>query len=162
MLGKTCDKPHRRLAIHKKSALHPNAAGHKVYSAKWLRTVYAAGLKPEMEILEVVPPGGDWIEAEQFWIAYWKSLGCRLTNLSIGGEGQEGIKRHPSFGAHMSAISRGRKMSEEAKQKMRDAWTPERKASHALYASTVRKYSADALERILAGQRKRWERYYSC
>jgi hypothetical protein len=82
-------------------------------------------------ILEMVPPGGNWIEAEQAWIATYRA-GGRLTNITIGGEGLTGIKRNPEFGQLISKLSRGRKMSDEARQRMREAWTPERRAALSL------------------------------
>lgn len=60
------------------------------HSACWVRSLK---IKPEMITLEEVPHGEDWVEAEQFWIAYMKALGARLTNLSFGGEGPLGIKQ---------------------------------------------------------------------
>lgn len=44
-----------------------------------------SGNRPESVLLEEVR-GGDWEEAERFWIAYWKFLGASLTNLTEGGE----------------------------------------------------------------------------
>lgn len=68
---------------------HCRAKGNS-YRDKWIRSLKDAGLMPEMVIIETC--GNDWVEAEKFYIAYFKSLGCLLTNLTAGGEGCEGHK----------------------------------------------------------------------
>ena len=47
-------------------------------------------------LIEVVPPGGDWVESEVFWIAYFRSIGANLVNTTPGGEGVVGVK-HPEL-----------------------------------------------------------------
>jgi len=78
-VGKTVRKVEHR--IHKHVT---NSSNH--HASKWFNKIGA----PYYFVVEVVPAGEDWIEAEQFWIAYLKSLGARLTNSTIGGEGQCG------------------------------------------------------------------------
>ena len=57
------------------------------YCTNWVRSLKP--LKPV--ILELEVTNQDWVEAEQFWISYFKWLGARLTNHTTGGEGAFGI-----------------------------------------------------------------------
>lgn len=88
-VGKTVLAPKRRLATR---IWHSKAAGRKHHRHAWLAGLAADGHVPEVVELEVVPPGADWIEAEQFWIAYFRSIGADLCNLTIGGDGAPGAK----------------------------------------------------------------------
>jgi hypothetical protein len=151
-VGKTAQGIKKRLHEHRNDALNRR---RNSYSSKWLRKVFGFGFEPEVEIFEEVADGADWVEAEQFWIAYWRSLGCRLTNLTIGGEGLSGHKRPRDVIERGVAKRRGFRMSEEAKARMRAAWTPERKALHAVRQSqwkpkdaTRRRMSESAIKRI--------------
>lgn len=58
----------------------------KVYSTYWLQSVIKKGGSPEFFIIEEVP-NASWQDAEIFWISYFRSIGCRLTNLDHGGKG---------------------------------------------------------------------------
>ena len=91
----------------------------KRYSSQWVRSVLNKGYKPDVFVLEEVE--GDWVEAEQFWISYWKALGARLTNHTIGGEGQSGAKMPVRTQEHRDKIAaalRGKKASPEVRQKL--------------------------------------------
>lgn len=63
----------------------------------WLLNLERLGLAPEIIVIEEVPPGGDWVEAEQFWIGYFRMIGADLCNHTIGGEGQTGYKQPPEM-----------------------------------------------------------------
>lgn len=52
----------------------------------WLLELYRRDLKPEMEVVDTIPIG-DWKYWEQFWIEYFKSIGCKLVNSGKGGNG---------------------------------------------------------------------------
>lgn len=58
------------------------------YSAKWIRQLAAEGLRPIVEVVEVVNSGvqADWEAAERQWIANFKLMGFKLTNLTEGGD----------------------------------------------------------------------------
>jgi hypothetical protein len=57
----------------------------------WVRSVMSHGSLPQIEILEEFSNAGELDEAERFWIGYLRFIGCRLTNMSDGGEGQTGF-----------------------------------------------------------------------
>lgn len=76
----------------------------QTYKSRWIRTLLEIGLKPAVKLIAIVHPWENWKEKEIYWISYYKSLGSRLTNASIGGEGAPGYKH-----------------TEEAKLKIREA-----------------------------------------
>ena len=56
-----------------------------------------------------------WQEAERYWIAYYRSIGCDLVNVAKGGAGGGMIGRHHSFEtrARVSAKLTGRVFTSE-------------------------------------------------
>jgi hypothetical protein len=89
-VGKTVLNPVRRVMVHSWRA---RTAPHKRHSMAWLLSLEKAGFAPDVFIIEEVPPDDDWIEAEQFWIAYFRMIGADLCNHTSGGEGQTGYKQ---------------------------------------------------------------------
>lgn len=82
-VGMTSQSLENRLRGHQK-----NSSG-KLYRHCWMRSVLNSGGELHIELLEFFPGAKDkrWIEAERFWIAYFRFLGCDLTNLDLGGRG---------------------------------------------------------------------------
>jgi hypothetical protein len=111
-VGKTVLTPNRRLHVHK---WRSKAEGHKGHSMAWIASLCRDGSEPEVITLEEVAPGGDWVEAEQFWIEYLRWLGAELCNHSIGGEGQTGFKQTPEMIARR--IRRGAQHHSTGKKK---------------------------------------------
>lgn len=72
----------QRLKDHCKSS-SLRAHTHK---NSWIKSVLSDGHQPEIVAFERAPEH-EWEEAESFWIAYFKMLGAKLTNGSLGGEG---------------------------------------------------------------------------
>ncbi|WP_210166672.1 hypothetical protein [Bradyrhizobium japonicum] len=70
-------------------------AKRKRHVLAWISSVVDKGVKPEIFEIERVPAGGDWEEAEAFWIAYFRFIGADLCNLTSGGEGAPGWKCPP-------------------------------------------------------------------
>lgn len=52
---------------------------------KWIRGLKRQELEPIIELLEHVT--GDWQESERYWIQYYKNMGNKLTNGTVGGRG---------------------------------------------------------------------------
>lgn len=80
-VGKTNDTRHR-LAGH----LSPKNTSKKTWSARWIKGLLDRGLKPVLNIIEEVK-FEEWQEAERKWIKHYRDLGCKLCNLTDGGEG---------------------------------------------------------------------------
>jgi len=72
-------RPHQRLLSHLKDR-------EKTHKVNWIKSLFAQGLQPKLEILEEVSSSA-WEEAERFWIQSLKFMGCRLTNSNGGGLG---------------------------------------------------------------------------
>ncbi len=68
----------------------------------WIKSLKSKNLKPSIFILEEVSDN-EWTFWEQWYIEYFRYIGCRLTNMTAGGE-KDGMT--------------GRKHSEESKRKM--------------------------------------------
>jgi len=62
------------------------------YCRNWVKSLADLGLRPSIEVLETCDSPEALIEAEQFHIAYFRMVGCNLTNLTAGGDGQWGLK----------------------------------------------------------------------
>src|SRR6266852_3292144 len=74
-VGKTISSPQARLNGHIAEGLAPRYRRHVVC---WIMALLAAGVRPKMVEIETVPSGENWEEAEQFWIAYLRSLDADL------------------------------------------------------------------------------------
>lgn len=102
-------KPRARLSLHLREA----RLGVKRFCCLWIASLLRRGTRPAMEIVETIPPGGAWAEAEQFWIAYFRSIGASLTNMTNGGEGSWGVRPSREAVERRVAHLRGRKRSAE-------------------------------------------------
>ncbi|MGH9024078.1 MAG: NUMOD3 domain-containing DNA-binding protein, partial [Acidimicrobiia bacterium] len=77
---------------------------------------------PEIEVLEEYDRPEDLPEAERFWIAYYRSLGCRLTNLTNGGDGASGRTLTSDARARIAAANKARgPISEETRRRMSES-----------------------------------------
>lgn len=76
----------------------------RTYRSCWIKSLAAEGLKPEIEVLEVHESAEALVEAEQHFIAYFRFLGCRLTNLTVGGEGIPGFRHTTETRLRMSNV----------------------------------------------------------
>lgn len=77
----------------------------KTHKAYWVQSLRQQQLKPLIEILEVVEEAV-WEDAERFWIAYLRFLGCRLTNQDSGGRNDK--RRSPETCRLISSRLKGR------------------------------------------------------
>lgn len=86
-VGRTKNLPSQRYAIHNYEAKKGNLS-HK---NNWIKSLHNQGLKPLMEVLEVVDTS--WEEShrlEKYWIEQLKVWGLRLTNSQDMGPGHLG------------------------------------------------------------------------
>jgi hypothetical protein len=65
------------------SDIKQGVVNHRV---NWFRSLVKSNLEPEMCIIEEVDDSLQ-NESEIHWIAYFKSIGCVLTNQTLGGDG---------------------------------------------------------------------------
>lgn len=95
----------------------------QTYRSHWFRQMDRLGLTPDIFEIEVVPSDFCWKETEQFWITYFRSLGCNLVNTSLGGDGATGIKDPPHVRLKKSLGMRGKKKSLSHRNKISEALT---------------------------------------
>lgn len=115
-IGKTCQGK-RRMSSH----LAVSHLKNKTHKNHWIKSLLAVGMQPEYVVLESFATPDGLAEAEMWYISYYKSIGCRLTNMTLGGEGIRGMKRSPEFCAMMSRLHSGKKISDQQKAQMRKA-----------------------------------------
>lgn len=90
----------------------------KQHCSCWIQSLKIKELKPIFSIIEETDKE-NWIKREQYWIAFYKNLGAKLTNHTIGGEGQCGIIQSAESNLKRSISLKGRKLgsySEERKK----------------------------------------------
>ncbi len=112
-VGQTKQSLDKRLRSHLGAARR----GAQHWSARWIRST---GYAVEIVVLEHDPVGG-LDEAERAWIALLRDMGCRLTNLTDGGEGVRGLAHRPRSEEHcanLSAALKGRSLSPETRAKI--------------------------------------------
>lgn len=111
--------PRNRLHGHKYDA--KRGCSHR---ARWVMALRRLDLAPEMFVIEKHDTRSDAAAAEVDLIAYFRSLGCDLTNATDGGEGAVGYRwsleerarmservrgeRHPNYGKKHSEATRRR------------------------------------------------------
>ncbi len=88
-VGFTINSLEDRLRGHLGDARKDKEKKKKRHVISWITQLLRFGSKPEIFLIETVP-FEEWKESEIFWVAYFKSLGCRLTNLTQGGDGVVG------------------------------------------------------------------------
>lgn len=122
------DSPERRLVEHINDKSHT----HKTC---WIKKLAALNHQPELILLEEIPKT-HWVEAEQFWIMYARSLGCNLVNLTIGGDGITTFQHTEETKAKISKAGKGRKASPETIERMKLAQSKIKKKPHTAEAKS--------------------------
>lgn len=84
-VGKTVFPLPHRLSNHINAAMLAKRDSHV---ARWIRILHADGCRPV--ITQIDTAGDDWADRERFWIKSYRDNGARLTNLTLGGEGNLG------------------------------------------------------------------------
>ena len=73
--------------ISERYKAHLNRARkHQIHKKNWIASLKREGLKPIIEIIDVVPIN-DWILWETYWISQFKAWGFELINYTNGGDG---------------------------------------------------------------------------
>lgn len=89
------------------------------YKRHWINKLRLKGLYPELEVIDIVPIS-EWHYWEKFWISYFKSIGCRLTNTTSGGDGSV-CGNKTSFKHGHTPWNKGSSPSKETKLKISNA-----------------------------------------
>jgi group I intron endonuclease len=112
-IGKS-NNPNKRFIQHKIDSKNYKI---KFYKNNWINQLLNIGLEPILEILEQVSIN-NWKEREIYWIAYYKNLGFKLTNLTNGGDGNNNQVRTKETNLKISLALKGKKRSQEVKDKI--------------------------------------------
>lgn len=81
----------------------------KTHTASWLNSLDFRGLKPIIETIDSFDSIEELFEAEAWYIEYFRSLGCNLTNLVPGGQKISfGHKNSYNFSEKMKGNQRGK------------------------------------------------------
>lgn len=121
--------------IRARSHMYPSSLIKKdnPYKNNWLRKLKKLGLKPIIEIVEELPSEENAGDAEKFYIAYFRYLGFRLTNLTEGGEGKGGYTVSEKTKKKISATQGGRPFLDEKG----NVYHTKREAADSLYVSPI-------------------------
>lgn len=88
-IGQTIQKVEYRLRKH----ISESGKGTGYYKNCWIKSLTNKGLKPEIFVLEACNSLNELNDAEEWYIQYYKSLGCKLTNMAYGGNSHnKGVK----------------------------------------------------------------------
>lgn len=101
-VGKTTSALGARLSGHINKARCTKTPNHRF---SWIRSLLAAGVRPQIEELEVVE--GDGSSAEVQMIALCRMMSIEITNHTAGGEGAPGLVHTDEARARMSRARRG-------------------------------------------------------
>jgi len=93
------------------------ARKHQTHKKNWLKQLKKEGLKPIIEIIDVVPVD-DWRYWERYWITQMRQWGFNLVNHTDGGDGCTFGNQTSFKKGHKSWL--GKTHSEETKKKISD------------------------------------------
>jgi hypothetical protein len=112
-IGKTKLSLRRRLAQHINDVKRGNIY---IPRYRWLAELVAWGMKPEIFEVET-SSSSEWQDDEQFWIAYFRSIGCDLLNATDGGDGINGHRHSEQTKdkQRIAAIRRYQRLGEREK-----------------------------------------------
>lgn len=98
--------------------LHKSNIRRRDHVHAWVRQLVSQGLTYGIVILEKCAEAANLPHVERCWIAKLRFEGCRLTNLTDGGEGAHGRKYSTETIAKMSKAQKGKTMSVEHKARL--------------------------------------------
>lgn len=136
-VGMTVD-PRVRISLH----CSPNHLTAKTMKNNWVKSLAARGVRPKMVVVETVPPGADYQEAERFWIASLRALGLRMLNGTDGGTGQRpgpsGKRRTAAQSAKFSVAQRCRKVTARNVTGFKGVHVQKRATGYLRYFATIK------------------------
>lgn len=89
------------------------ARKHQIHKANWIKQLRVLGLKPIVEVIDVVPIN-EWTYWETYWIAQMKAWGFDLLNYTLGGDGATFANQTSFKKGHKSWL--GKNHTEETKK----------------------------------------------
>lgn len=160
-VGKTKNPLTARLAQHVDDVIYKQEQNWRTH---WIAELLRLGYRPRIELIQEVPDAF-WRQAEPYWIAYYRAIGCRLTNGTEGGDG--GYSPTPDvlakYGiANMGNTYRlGKSHTEETKAKLSAAtkamWKDPTFRAQVVAGKTGQKHTPETRTQMGESQRKRNE-----
>jgi len=96
------------------------AVGKKRYVHSWIRSLLNVGEAPIIRLLDRVIDA-DWENAEREWISRMRKAGCRLTNMTDGGDGTSGCSPSPETRRKLSLANMGHEVTEDVRRRIAEA-----------------------------------------
>ena len=90
------------------------------YKDNWIYSLLENNSKPELVIIDEVKKD-EWVFWEKYYIAYYKFIGCKLTNISDGGDNPPNLTGRKRTKEEIEKISKsnlGKKRSDEVRKNM--------------------------------------------
>lgn len=108
-IGKSCQGINRA----REHAYPSYLSVDKSYCGNWIRKLQQLGLTFSWVVIQEFQDSDILSNAESHWISYFRSIGCQLTNLTLGGEGTPGY--HPNLETRnkISVALKGKTRSKE-------------------------------------------------
>lgn len=145
-VGITC-RPKIRWKEHRGAAKGTKQGAFRVH-----RSIAKHGVDAHrFDVVETFPTRSEASEAEQWWIAYLRSLGAYVLNLTTGGEG--GARLSSETCAKMSASRMGHPTSEETRRKISEAQKGRKLPAHQVEAMKNRTFSAETRAKMSAAKK---------
>ena len=113
-VGYTASTLKKRVGQH----CQPSKLKTNSYKNNWIKSIKLTGLLPEIYMIEAHETKDEALLAETELIAYYKYIGCELTNVTDGGEEGAIYVRTDAVKDKISKSCKGRKHTEEAKIKI--------------------------------------------
>jgi hypothetical protein len=120
----------RRLGAH---IYKSRSGGELNYKAMWIKSQIEKGTLPTITAIET-GYGPGWEACEQKWIAYYRSINARLTNLTDGGEGAQGMICSLETRLKISIAGKGAVRSQEFKEAVSRSQGRYKKTGEAFWA----------------------------
>lgn len=122
-----------------RSHTQPSLMKVRTHKNNWLRQLVDQGQRPIIVVLETHDSSDSLNEAEQFYIAYFKTLGASLTNATLGGDGASGFKHSAELKARWSVARKGKKQPRELVEKRAAAIRGKPRPRHVVEAIRISK-----------------------
>jgi len=121
-VGKSCSGLWRPTEEFNRALKGQEGANHRV---NWIKNMHSSGCRYSVVVFQELESNEILSQAEVFWIAYFRGLGCKLTNMTVGGEGvvYSGVHRR---GYHLSDATRAKMRAKRLSDKTKaliGAWS---------------------------------------
>ena len=97
---------------------NPSKCSNSTHNSRWVRGLLEKNLRPNIVVIQAFDDSSILNQAEIHWIAYFRAMGCPLTNLTDGGFGTNGYKQSSEHISKRSWGHIGKRRSDESRARM--------------------------------------------